>query len=322
VLTALLQAVKSQERSLHDDLSTWPIYTDVEQAWLTLDDEERRTFGVTTCEVDRRPASVIGEAGITFGMHEPNSLPWDCPLVSWTVREQGALRDLFVGIATTLPNRTAVHSFSLSGLTREQVRLKEGQGAGWGLQVASHRLSSVPSDAESVAQAYSSVLTTMLEQFEALPLNHKDEAIRRIRRAYDDLFPDKGEIWARRFAGTDGNDFKTLLTGIQHLLNTPIIFDPFLRPNMDELAPFPTLTFVVARQGEAELVPFWVPIAALESTTKGPPIRLRLVSVNEANCAWECDRTLSLPKLEGQAVDLILTAVHNDSVQFLLVQEA
>ncbi len=321
VLTALLQAVRSHERTLNEDLSTWPIYADVNQAWRALDDEERRTFGVTTCEVDRRPTSVIGEAGVTFGMQEPSSLPWDCPLVAWTVREQGALRDLFVGIATTLPNRTAVHSYSLSGLTREQVRLKEGMGVAWGLQVGSDRINSVPSDPESVAQAYSSVLATMLDQFEALPLNHKDEAIRRIRRAYDDLFPDKIEIWTRRFAGTDGSDFQTLLTGIQHMLNAPIIFDPFLRPNMDELAPFPTLTVVVARQGDSAVMPFWVPIAALESTTKGPPLRIRLVSVAEASCAWECDRTLSLPKLEGQAVDLILTAVHNDSVQFLLIQE-
>ncbi len=321
VLTSLMQAVRSQERTLTEDIATWPIYADVNQAWRNLDDEERRIFGVTTCEVDRPPASVITDAGVTFGMNEPASLPWDHPLVSWTVREQSALRDLFVGIATTLPQRTSTHAFSLSSLTREERRLSDGQGIAWALQVASDRTHVVHSDRESIARAYSSTLETLLAQYQALPLNHQDEAIRRIRRAYDDYFPESCEIWTRRFAGTSGSDFRTLLTGIQHMLNSPILFDPFLRPTMEELAPFPTLTVAVAREGDSTIIPFWVPIAALTSTTIGPPLRIRLATVTESGCAWECDRTLSLPKLEGQSVDLVLTAVHNDSLQFLLVQE-
>ncbi|MEZ4460768.1 MAG: hypothetical protein R3E66_13770 [bacterium] len=321
VLSALLAAVAEQERTLSDDPSTWAVYTDVHEAWLQLDDAERRTFGVSVGQPDRRPVSVVGEAGVCFGLSEPASLPWDVPLVCWTVREQSALRDLFVGISKTLPNAAKVHFFPLSALNRDEPRLQDGDASAWSLQIASSKLEVVSVDSDDIARAYASALATLTEQFVALPLNHQDEAIRRLRKAYDDYFPDWSEIWTRRFAGTRGSSFHELLTGIQHMVSSPIMFDPFMRPSNPDLAPYPTLTTIVAREPDMDAVPFWVPISILGSTQKGPPVRVRLIRVAESGCAWESDKTVSLPKLDAQPVDLVLNAVHGDSLQFVMTRD-
>lgn len=321
VLTAFLRAIKAQERALTEDLSTWSAYSEVHDAWIALDDEERRTFGGNGSKVDRRPVSVVEAAGNAFGILEPTSLPWDVPLVCWTVREQGALRDLLVGIARTLPGRPSAHFFPLSHLTREEGRLADGEATAWRLEVDSIGVDSSSSDVEHLGRAYSATLATLISQFLALPHNHQDEAVRRLRKAYDDYFPQSTEIWTRRFAGHGAWDIHVLLTSIQQMVSSAVVFDPFLRPSQDELAPFPTLTVVAARHGDARMVPFWVPISLLASTVKGPPIRVRVVHVTEAGCAWECDKTLSLPKLEGQSTEAILKSVHGDAVQFVLTRE-
>lgn len=321
VLTAYLRAIKAQERTLTEDLASWSVFVEIHDAWLSLDDEERRTFCGNNARADRRSVSVVDEAGAAFGIREPASLPWEMPLVCWTSREQSALRDLFVGIARTLPGRPSAHFFPLSSLTRDESPLGTGESNAWSLAVDSVGVDNSRSDADDLARAYSATLATQVAQYLALPAHHQTEAVRRLRRVYDDYFPQATEIWARRFAGDSASDFHALLTGIQHMVSSPVMFDPFLRPSQDELAPFPTLTVVAARQGDARMVPFWVPVSLLASTLKGPPIRIRLVRVTEGGCAWDCDKTLSLSKLENQAVDLILRAVHGDALQFVLTKE-
>lgn len=321
VLTAFLRAIKAQERTLTEDLASWSVFSEIHEAWLSLDDEERRTFCGNSAKFDRRPVSVVDEAGIAFGIREPASLPWEMPLVCWTSREQTGLRDLFVGIARTLPGRPSAHFFPLSSLTRDESPLGTGESNAWSLSVDGVGVDSGRNDADDLARAYSASLATLVSQFLALPANHQTEAVRRLRRVYDEYFPQSTEIWARRFAGETGGDFHALLTGIQHMVSSPVMFDPFLRPSQGELAPFPTLTVVAARQGEARMVPFWVPVSLLASTIKGPPIRIRLVRVTEGGCTWDCDKTLSLGKLEGQSVDLILRAIHGDALQFVLTKE-
>lgn len=327
-LAALETSIKSTDSSFSAALADWSSYSEVYAAWRGLLRVEKSLFGVATRDPDRGDVSVLAPARDAFGLKEPPSLPWSDPLVSWTVREVGGLRDLFAGSAQTMPGVPVQDFVTVSDLHRpdEPPLELERDRASVSIQMLSLGSDVVPVDAVLQARSFSAALHTLLAQFDSLPEQHRVEAVRMLRRAYDEYFPDQGQIWSRRFRNLQKLDpfeaFMQLSTELTQLFNLPVLFDPIVKPTVDELAPFPTLTFVLAMQPEAEeRNPFWIPFTALSSSAAGAPLRLRVVTAPAdpaTECGWVCDRTLSLDKLEGQSLDLISRSVHGDCLHFAI----
>jgi len=327
-LGALEHAIVATNPSFSSALSEWSSYSEVYDGWQGLLQVEKSLFGVSTREADPGDVSVLAPARSAFGLNEPPSLPWSDPLVSWTVREVGGLRDLFAGSAQTMPGVPTQEFLTLDDLHRpaENVLDVESARASVSIQMLSLSADVVPVDALLQARAFSASLHTLFEQFEGLPDQHQVEAVRMLRRAYDDYFPDQQQVWDRRFKNLQKLDpseaFMKLATELTQIFHLPVLFDPIVKPGVTELAPFPTLSFVLAMPADTtERTPFWIPFTALSSSVGGAPLRLRVVAAPadpSVDCGWVCDRTLSLDKLEGQSLDLVARSVHGDCLHFAI----
>lgn len=327
-LSALEAAISSTDLSFSASLADWSSYSEVYDAWRGLLRVEKSLFGISTRDPDRGAVSVLEPARDAFGLDDPPSLPWADPLVSWTVREVGALRDLFAGSAQTMPGAPTQEFVTFEELHRQEEQPLEldSNRASVSIQMLSVGSDVVPTDRLLEARAYSATLHTLLSQFDQLPQQHRVEAVRMLRRSYDEYFPAEKMVWSRRFKNLQKLEpfeaFMALSSELTRVFNLPVLFDPIVKPSVAELAPFPTLTFVLAMTPETEeRTPFWIPFAALTSTSGGAPLRLRVVAAPAdpgAQCGWICDRTLALDKLEGQPLDLVAQSVHGDCLHFAI----
>jgi hypothetical protein len=327
LLRALAAAV-SGESEFSTDVADWGAYADVSDAWENLNRHEKAMFGPVLLR-DRTPsASVVEPARFAFGLDEPAELPWDLPLLCWTVREQNALRDLLVGFVKTLPGHTeeALEGQADLHLESEPPLEASPEPRTVGIQVIALNADAALSPPASFSRAWSSGLHRLLDQFMGLSFGDQAAVNVTLRNAYDELFPASRPIWARRFYDLDHKSeldaFKQLATTPNEVFRTPVFFDPFHNPEADELAPYPTLVFPVGINGPGK-VPFFVPVVALTSTMNGSPLRVRIVEVpagTGGTCHWVCDRGLHLAKLSKQAVELILRAVRGDSLQMAVFE--
>lgn len=326
VLKALAASIARTDAGFSDRLRDWKSYSEIYEAWSALARVEKTLFGISDKPVDARPVSVLEPVGVAFGITEPDSLPLKLPLVCWSAREYGALRDLFCGHAQTMPGAPTLSFASFEELYETDTEPLDVESSQRSVSIQMIALDSdvVPADPRLERRAFSSTLNTLLTQFDALPNQHQVEAIRMVRRAYDDYFPERKRIWARRFHTLQRLEpreaYRAVLTEITQALNVPVVFDPIVKPSVTEVAPFPTLTFVVPLlESLDERSAFWIPLSALSSTASGAPLRLRIVetpSEKARGCGWCCDRTLNLSKLEAQPLDLIARSIYGDCLHF------
>lgn len=322
ILAAFSTAAAATDSSYSDRLASWSNLSDLNDAWINLNRVEEMVFGVSTVDPERTPVSVIAPATKSFGLDEPDSLPWNVPVCCWSAREQNALRDLFVGVTRTLPSAAEHEFFSYESIWKPEVpalQIDEESRRSLGIQVVAIGMELVTPEPDVWSQAWSSSMRTLLNQYDALPEAHQTEMNRMLRKAYDDFFPEAHTIWARRFydweSKSNRDAYEQLMGEIQRVMNAPVMFDAFVRPTVGEMAPFPTLTFTVPVSDEK--TPVWIPLSALASTVHGAPVRVRAVHV-QGSCHWVCDRSLHLNKLESQPVDLIVRSVHGDALQFAI----
>ncbi|QED27494.1 hypothetical protein FRD01_09625 [Microvenator marinus] len=326
LLDAMFAALKVQEKWLSTELSTWPSFQDIKTAWSELAQNERRAFGMMLHDLPAPSVSVLEVARDAFGLDQPTTLPWELPLVCWTVREQGALRDLFVGLSRTLPIPQDDGYPVLGSLDLEGATLDYSEDlANLGVHLAPIDTEMLPIAEDAITRASAAVISRLCEQFDGLDEAAQTDMLQRIRDSYDGFFPNFREVWERHFFGLSNRprpeQYFILVTGIQSVLTVPMVIDAFLKPSQDEPSPFPTLTLVVAVQNTEEGVqtPFYVPLSALNSTITGPPIRVRAVRTSPGSGAtWLCDRTLALNKLQGQAIELLTRSIHGDSMRLAL----
>lgn len=328
LLRALAAAVTAEEEEMSMDLRDWSAYADVFEAWENLNRHEKAMFGPVLLRDKTPRASVIEPARYAFGLDDPVELPWDAPLVCWTVREQNALRDLLVGFVKTLPGHTedALEGHPDLYLSTEPPLSPTGEPRSIGVQVVALHSDAELAVAAPFQRAWSACLHRIFDQFDSLDEAARLTMNRSLRRAYDDIFPDSAPIWARRFYDLDREEpleaFKRLVTAPNDLFRTPVLLDPFHDPQHGEPAPYPTLMFPVGI-GTGGRIPFFVPVVALTSTLNGVPLRVRIVDVPASagqSCAWVCDRGLNLTKLSKQAVELILRAVRGDALHMAVFE--
>lgn len=327
-LLCALAAAVSVDGDLSTALDAWPAYANVWEAWQNLNRHEKAMFGPVLLR-DKAPApSVLVPARLAFGLDEPRELPWDAPLVCWTVREQNALRDLLIGFVKTLPGHTedALEGHPDLYDPSESPLGQSEQKNAVGIQVVALHADTPLSVPASFSRAWSSCLHRILDQFLGLEAELRQTMNASLREAYDEMFPDSKAIWARRFYDLDQlsevDAFKRLVTAPNDLFRTPVLLDPFHDPTSEQPAPYPTLMFPVGLNGPGK-IPFFVPVVALTSTLHGAPLRVRVVSVPVGvggQCEWICDRGLHLAKLSKQAVELILRAVRGDALQMAVFE--
>ncbi len=326
LLSAFARVVSTHEPNFDIHLDTWPSFSDIGEAWTDLVAQERNLFGLGARDGQTPRIAVTEQAGGAFGMDDPAELPWDFPLLCWTVREQKALRDLLVGYCRTLPgaDSRARARGEVTADTHPTLDIHTGRGSA-SIQVMVLGAEGTIIEHDEQEKAVGAAVGHLAEQFDTLSDEEQVEAVERLRAAYDELFPKAKVMWARRFHNISKipvlRAFHYLVGEAGAVMGVPMLIDPFEGVDSVEFAEKPTLVSIVGTRPTGGKTAFWLPLAALGATRYGTPIRVRVVEVDrEANmCRWVNDRNLHVGKLQGQSVDVMMRSIHGDALQMVVL---
>lgn len=336
LLAAIARIVEPEPQAAQEleTMSHWPSMSELEVAWHALYEQELETLGVYyQGPQGQRHISVFEPVRDSLGLREPVELPFDYPLVCWSVREVAALRDLLQGFvqahhaARAQPKELEL-LLCVEPPAGYQYRLSHDQpGVQVELQVIGTTIEVMPGYEQLQARAWLANEANLLSQFHAQPAEKQLSTLKRLRGCYEGFFMHTKPVWERRLQGWELDEpehaFKRLINGVREILDVPVYLEPFEDPSDEHQRMIPHFCFVVAMSEHVERVPFKVPIQALISTaaTGSPPLLVRFINVpgdlSERDCRWLCDRELTMMTMQGHPVQLTLRAVEDNSVRML-----
>jgi hypothetical protein len=307
----------------------WPAFGELSKAWEGLFSAEQGMLAWMPGRRSTPPISVFDRLIDVLGICEPANLPWEAPLLAWSMREHHALRDLLVGFRGSLEQ-----TGSAAGAEHFEIDAAEANAAEAALNVevaptalqaqVVRRGYGLPDDyGRLLARAMNACHRSMLARFEGLDESGQMRVLHMLRSAYDGYFGDAREVWARRFQAwkmwAPAEAFRALSTELRHVLGPAMLFDPFLGPQSAQLSPAPSFVLVAPRPEQFDRVLVHMPLAALRQSIHGAPMRVRLVDVRDAaRCAWVGDVEITMPTIEEHPTGVVLEAIENDSVRLLV----
>lgn len=319
----------SAEQAAQEASDAWPIFGDLNACWRALFLAEQRTLPGHPGAPTPPPIPVFEPAQHIFGLNEPSDLPWEVPLLAWTLREVEGLRDLLAGCSQTLQGAQAVqkmarfepqlprHAPREAALTVDQAPEKLRAQLLW-------RANELPADYATLrTRAFDACLAALTAQFRRLSDPDQQRVLRTLRAAYDGYFADARAVWARRFqawkAWEAQRAFEVLSSEVSQVFGQAMLFDPFTAPTDDEIAFVPDFVLVAARPLHAPNISAHLPLAALRQTTRGATLRVRLVDVpTHAPCRWAGDVAFTMAMVEEHPLRVALDAIQNDSLRLLI----
>jgi hypothetical protein len=328
-LRKLANIVDQQSDKLTRGLDQWSAYGEVAKAWTGLFREEQRMLAWTPGGRGTPPVSALATPLKTMRLCEPESLPWDAPLLSWSMREQNALRDLLVGLRRTLEEkRPADHlgEFDIPIDTDIAPLQIDVDDTSLKVQVVAGEHELPDNYDELLESALNANHQAMLTQFDRLEASQRKRVLQTLRSAYGGFFGEAKDVWDRRFQAWKKWDereaFTILCTELRHVLGSAVIFDPFEDPRTFNLRMVPTFTVVVPRAEDVDRTMLHVPLAALRNTFQDTPVRLRVVDVYDdgSRCVWGGDLEVTLQTIEEQKTETVLKSIENDSVRLLVYE--
>jgi hypothetical protein len=328
-LRKLAKIVDENSGELTVGLDQWSAYGEVAQAWTQLFREEQRMLVWKPGGRGTPPVSALATPLKTMRLCEPDSLPWDAPLLSWSMREQNALRDLLVGLRRTLEEKRKgdhLRQFDIpveSEVAPLQVDVDETKLK---VQVVAGEQEFPDNYDDLLESALNANHQAMLTQFGRLDSSQRKRVLQTLRAAYGGFFGEAKDVWDRRFQAwkmwDDREAFTILCTELRHVLGGAVIFDPFEDPRTFELRMVPTFTVVVPRPDDVDRTMLHVPLTALRSTFQDTPVRLRVIDVyqDDSRCIWGGDLDVTLQTIEEQKTETVLKSIENDSVRLLVYE--
>ena len=315
-------------------IDQWPSLHELRAAWEKLYLLERATLGHHDHSPQAIPAlSVLQSPADSLGLREPEDLPWNYPLASWSVRESNALRDLLQGFIQTHHNRMRDESeaelllLDAPSPAQEFALDASSPGGVYFVEVVSSTLEVAAGYEELQARAMNAVRRRLQEQLAMHDAAGQLNILHRIRGSYDGFFMGTKGVWERRLQGwqhdTRADALARMSTAVGALLQSPVVFDPFESPETKAIRMMPTFCFVVAVSPHLERVPLSIPINTISMTaaTGTPPLRVRIVEVPDQPdqpCRWLCDKELTMDTMQGQPIQLTLGAIEDDSVRWIV----
>jgi hypothetical protein len=319
-------------------LSAWPSMQELLDAWTALCEQEHETLARHSSHARPVPMiSMLEPPGASTGLSDPEDLPWGHPLISWSLRETTALRDLLMGFvqghkhlhkppADALDaSESEILLLDAEDLDPEPMRIDlpqrpvDFQVIGTSIEMPGHY-------EFMVARAHHAALLHLEQQVMDLPDAQQLNILMRLRGAYDGYFSQTKPTWDRRFQSWRQDPrpqaLRKLAGELGHVLDAPAFFDPFETPEEAQLGIMPSFCFVVALSPQFERVPFRLPVSSIIRTAGmgAAPLRLRMIEVPDditEPCRWLCDRELGMGDLQGTPVNLTLNALDRDSLRLI-----
>lgn len=307
-------------------VDAWPIFRDLSDAWQALFQAEQAMLPGGAPRRRTPSISVLDCPLDSLGICEPCTLPWDAPLVAWSIREHHGLRDLLVGLRVALEEQA-------SGPGEIEVAVSgDAAEAPLGISEAPQELHlqvvqrgfALPEDYEALLnRAMNACHAAMAARFKELDAAGKTRALRVLRSAYDGYFGQLKALWGRRFQAWEKwspeQAFRVLSTEIRHIAGPAMLFDPFAGPESAAFAPAPQFILVAPRPEQFERVLVHMPLAALKKSIHGAAIQVRVVDVRDGqDCRWVGDAPVSLSLVEQSPTGTVLESIDRDSVRLLI----
>ncbi|MFB6263187.1 MAG: hypothetical protein ABEL76_06105, partial [Bradymonadaceae bacterium] len=322
LLPALADVVSATEADVPDAASEWSDLAPVAEAWSMLFRTEQRFLSWSTVGRPTPELSVFEPPLESLHLNEPESLPWELPLLCWSVREQNALRDLLDGFCQTmekelddrpeLPDRIERATDALELEPLEQP--VDVHVADFDEEVSSEKR-------YRSERARRAADRNLRHQFDMLDDRTQQQALMRLRGAFDGFFQLSKPVWERRFQAweeLDGLDaFELLTREIRNVIGTAASIDPFAAPDELELRPAPTFAFSVAFEESSRVAKCRLPLIALEVAFDAAPAKIRLVEVPddpEQPCRWLGDRELTLRNFVDRSTGDLLASIEDDTL--------
>lgn len=308
-------------------IDAWPAYRGLGEAWDALFRAEQTMLPGVATRRSTPLMSVLDRPIESLGICEPSTLPWDAPLLAWSVREHHGLRDLLVGLRNALEEQPSGATEFIIDITGDSAEAPlEIRQPVDGLQVGINQCGrhALPDDYNALlTRAMNACHAAMAARFEELDALGKLRALRTLRSAYDGYFGSARALWKRRFQAWEKwpaeRAFRVLSTEIRYIAGPAMLFDPFDSPESADLTSVPKFILVAPRPEGFEGLPVPMPIAALKKSMLGAPICVRLVDVREAqDCAWVGDISVTLATVEEYPTRVVLAAIERDSVRLLI----
>ncbi len=322
LLEVMAKALDGPEELVDGSLSGWPSFAELQESWTRLWKEEddalgarRRAFGVPGISVFHPP-------GESTGVREPENLPWDQPLLCWSMRERAALRDLLRGMQQSLAQtRIQIRSGRLGEKAKEVVSPLNNGGSGhWNIQMPT-RVPPIPEGlSDAVDIAFAATRATYLEAFGDLGISAKMRAVNLAKGAYGGYLTSTKSVWKRRLALDEEasleDHFRTMLTGVANALEWPVFLDVFEEGiDYPPLATMPGFTLLAVWTPGADFAPVWLPIETIGEALGQAPLRIRNVAVDsDGEATWIGDHTVEFNELRALSTDGLLRSVHEGTL--------
>lgn len=331
VLRVLAGVVTDRDVEVSEDVTAWPNFEQLADTWAQLFRNEQRLLAWTSEGRRTPPLSVFEPPIDSLHLNEPESLPWEFPLLSWSMREKKALRDLLEGQRRTLEgemkNRFWLNIDLEVDPPGSRLAMAE-KPVDFAFQAATFRVDSAEAYRKRTRRAVRGYFKTMLAQFDALNEEHQYRLLQRLRASYDGYFSHSKPVWDRRFQAwkhlNPRRAFTLLTTELQHLIGATALFDPFEAPDALRVRSIPTFNFVLAWPRQRTKARTRVPLVALKCAFKDAPARVRVIEVPEEpnrSCRWLGDQELTLRTLVQQPTEKLMKAIESDAVGLMIARK-
>lgn len=325
VLRKMGKTIETPDEPISESAEDWDAFDELSESWAELFRTEQRMLAWS---VVRRPTpelSVFEAPQMSLHLNEPESLPWKLPLLSWSVREQNALRDLLEGHRKTAEKKLEANQpLDIRFSTDPTVAAFETGEPSTRLDLVAEPPAPGGESREArdrAERAIRACWARLYTQFSGLAKAKKNRLLKMIRSGYNGYFEQGEEVWDRRFQAWEDlppeKAFTLLADELTFVLGSHAMFDPFLAPTTSKLRQIPTFAFVAPYEEGASTARIRIPLIALKSGFDEAPSRIRAIEVPEdenAPCRWVGDREITLRDLVEQPNDKVLSNIENDEV--------
>lgn len=324
-LRKLESVLRGSEGAIPESAADWREFREIWDEWKRLFRDEQRKLAWSPVRRKTPDLSVFEPPLESLGLDEPESLPWECPLLCWSVREKQALSDLLNGTrSTAAEQRDEDVGQTVAFETFSELRALESgrQTPTFALRPAPSLDVAVGSTAERTVRAVRACYGRLFQNFCRVSPSDQQSVLERLRSSYDGYFGDVQEVWDRRFQGWESLEppgaLRRLTLEIEHILGPATLLEPFTEPFDGEVCRIPSFVFVAAFDADASVTHVRVPLIAMRSAFEDSPAAIRAVEVPEEDgepCRWLGDEALLPRDLVEMPTEAVLETVRGDAVQ-------
>ena len=327
MLSMLARALGEEGMPVDGSLHQWPSFEDILESWELLNAREDALIGARRGVEVAPKISVFTPPGESMGFSEPKNLPWDQPLLCWSMRERSALGDLLKGMAQSLeremgPRRNGrldeaaflEQAEALSGAPRL------GRQTLWQVNVPTVMPECALDFPRLMRRGFQVTSKAYREAFGNLGMMEQIQALNLAKGAYTGYLKSSAAVWKRRLVtdpdASPAEAFEVYLNGLARALEWPIFVDVF-EEGIEEpkRAKIPAFTLLAVWTEGKDFAPLWLPVEAIGESLAQAPLRVRNIAVrSDGSAIWLGDHHLERSEMRALSTEGLLRGIHDGAI--------